>query len=78
GATVRGLIWNAGQTVLAGSVFGTVATTQFYQYASPTAYVNWLIDAYVDVIGRPDRFHLPLGFVGVNTPAVVSMRSWAE
>ncbi|MEZ4702012.1 MAG: hypothetical protein R2834_16890 [Rhodothermales bacterium] len=75
GATVRGLIWSANQTLIEGAVLGTVATTRFYRYASPTDYVNWLIDARIDVRARPDAFHLPIGFEHASIPEVVTLRS---
>jgi hypothetical protein len=76
GATVRGLVYGAGQTEIAGAVLGTVATRQFHFYASPTHYVNWLRDARIDRLARPAPFHLPFGFEGATTPEVATLRSW--
>ncbi len=77
GATVRGLVYGAGQSEIAGAVLGTVATRQFHFYASPTHYVNWLRDALIDRPARPTPFHLPFGFEGAMTPEVVTLESWA-
>ncbi len=76
GATVRGLVYSAGQSEIAGVVLGTVATRRFHFYASPTHYVNWLRDARIDLPARPAPFHLPFGFEGATTPEVVTLRSW--
>ena len=61
-ASVRGAVYNAGQTELLGSVFGSVVTHQFYFYESPTSYINWLKDVIIDVSQRPDNYVLPIGF----------------
>ncbi|MDZ4699077.1 MAG: hypothetical protein SH809_05165 [Rhodothermales bacterium] len=78
GATVRGLVYSAGQSEIAGQVLGTVATHRFHFYASPTHYVNWLRDTRIDLHARPAPFHLPLGFEGATTPEVVTIRSWGN
>lgn len=62
GATVRGGVYNVGQTELDGSVFGSVLTRQFYFYESPTTYINWLKDAEVDYSKRPQNYVIPIGF----------------
>lgn len=62
GATVRGSIYNTGQTELHGEIFGSVLTLQFYFYHSPTSYINWLKDASIDINRRPENFVVPLGF----------------
>ncbi|MFV1883206.1 MAG: hypothetical protein ACMZ7B_01755 [Balneola sp.] len=61
-ATVRGGVFNAGQTELLGTVLGSVVTHQFYFYESPTSYINWLKDITIDVSQRPPSFVIPLGF----------------
>jgi hypothetical protein len=78
GAIVRGFAWSAHQAEIAGTVRGGVATRQFYFYASPTAYIDWLRDATIDAPARPGPFHLPLGFADASTPEVVAFRSWEK
>lgn len=63
-STVRGAIFNTGQTELHGEVMGSVLTLQFYFYKSPTSYINWLKDVTVNVDKRPENFAIPLGFSG--------------
>lgn len=61
-ALVRGSIYNQGQTELAGTVFGSVLTKQFFFYESPTTYINWIKDAEIDISQRPQDFIVPIGF----------------
>jgi hypothetical protein len=60
--TLRGGLYNAGQTELHGTVLGSVLTQQFYFYESPTSYINWLKDVTIDVTQRPPGFVVPIGF----------------
>lgn len=59
GATVQGAIFNTAATELGGTVNGSVVTNRFYFYAYPSSYVNWLLDATIDVSARPGSFILP-------------------
>lgn len=61
-ALVRGSIYNQGQTELAGTVYGSVLTKQFFFYESPTIYINWIKDAEIDITKRPQDFIVPIGF----------------
>ena len=70
-ATVRGSIYNGGQTELLGTVLGTVATNEFYFYESPTDYINWLKDVTIDVTQRPQNYVLPLGFTDSTKYAIL-------
>jgi len=74
-ATVRGSIYNAGQTELLGTVLGSVITEQFYFYESPTSYINWLKDVTIDVTQRPQNFVLPIGFTDSTNYAILD---WYE
>ncbi len=71
-AVVRGGIFNPYETELHGSVYGSVLTSRFYFYQSPTRYINWLLDAKIDVQLRPESFHVPLLFNPKPDLAVVS------
>lgn len=62
GSTVIGSLYNTGQTELHGRVLGSVLTLQFYFYHSPTAYINWLKGATVNVEERPENYVIPIGF----------------
>ena len=62
GAKVRGGIFSLGQTELQGEVLGSVLTNQFYFYESPSAYINWLKDANIDITQRPAQYVVPIGF----------------
>lgn len=61
-AQVRGAVFNAHETEMHGTLYGTLLTRAFYFYASPSSYVNWLKDAIVDVEARPVSYALPLRF----------------
>ena len=61
-ALLRGSIYNQGQTELAGTVYGSVLTKQFFFYESPTTYINWIKDAEIDITQRPQDFIVPIGF----------------
>lgn len=61
-ALVRGSIYNQGQTELAGTVYGSVLTKQFFFYESPTTYINWIKDAEIDITQRPQDYIVPIGF----------------
>lgn len=74
-ATVRGSIYNLGQTELLGTVLGTVITNQFYFYDSPTSYINWLKDVTIDVSQRPENYVLPFGFTDSTNYAILD---WYE
>ncbi len=74
-ATVRGSIYNAGQTELLGTVLGSVITNQFYFYESPTSYINWLKDVTIDVTVRPLNYVLPFGFTDSTNYAILD---WYE
>lgn len=62
GARARGALYNAHETELHGTIYGTVLTYQLYFYESPTHYVNWLKDATIDIGERPIPYLLPLRF----------------
>lgn len=74
-ATVRGSIYNNGQTELLGKVSGSVLTQQFYFYESPTSYINWLKDVTINVNQRPENYVLPLGFSDSTNFAILD---WYE
>lgn len=69
-ALVKGGIYNPYGTELHGTVHGSVLTHRFFFYRSPTRYVNWLLDASIDVKLRPENFHVPLLF-SVNPDLIV-------
>lgn len=61
-AKLVGSLYAQHSTELRGTVYGSVATGEFYLYVSPTTYINWLQDAYVDRSKLPDVFLMPLLF----------------
>lgn len=61
-AKLVGSLYAQHSTELRGTVYGSVATGDFYLYVSPTTYINWLQDAYVDRSKLPDVFLMPLLF----------------
>lgn len=73
-ATVRGALFNSGQTELHGRVLGSAITFQFYFYHSPTAYINWVKDATVNLWQRPQQFGVPLGYSRNKTYAILDWR----
>lgn len=62
GATVGGVVYSHHFVDLKGCVYGTVVTSSFYLYRSPTSYINWLKDAVIDRTQLPDGFLMPLSF----------------
>lgn len=77
-AVVRGSIYNQGQTELAGTVYGSVLTKQFYFYESPTIYINWLKDAEIDISQRPQDFIVPIGFSDSTKYAILDWKEVSE
>lgn len=77
-ATVRGSVYNLGQTELVGSVYGSVLTKQFYFYESPTSYINWLKDAEIDHSKIPKEFVAPIGFSDSTRYTLLSWREVAK
>jgi hypothetical protein len=62
GAVVNGLVWSDNYTQLNGEVDGLVITDQFYEYQSPTIYLNWIRDGIIRRERLNSRFRLPLFF----------------
>ena len=62
GAVVNGLVWSDNYTQLNGEVNGLVITDQFYEYQSPTIYLNWIRDGIIRRDRINSRFRLPLFF----------------
>lgn len=61
-ALVRGAVFNPHGTQHQGRIHGSLVTHRLYFYDSPTHYVNWLLDAEVDVSARPWPYLLPARF----------------
>lgn len=61
-AQVTGLIYSTNHTTIRGRVHGLVAADHFYLYESPTTYINWLKDAYINRKNLGAGFKLPLLF----------------
>ncbi len=61
-AQVTGLIFSTNHTTISGQVNGIVIADHFYLYASPTTYINWLKDAYINRRNLAAGFKLPLMF----------------
>ena len=61
-AKLTGVLYSTNQTTIHGQVIGSVITDHFYLYVSPTTYINWLKDAYIDRPGLGEGFKLPLLF----------------
>jgi hypothetical protein len=62
GAKVTGAVYGANRVWLEGTVWGTACAGLFYLFQAPTAYNNYLMDATIDRMQRPDSFLLPLQF----------------
>lgn len=77
-ALLRGSIYNQGQTELAGTVYGSVLTKQFFFYESPTIYINWIKDAEIDIIQRPQDFIVPIGFSDSNKYVILDWKEVTE
>ena len=74
-ARVRGAVYNAHETEMHGTVIGSLLTHQLYFYESPTHYVNWLLDAAVEVPGRPETYLLPLRFSHVPVLGIIALET---
>ncbi|RMD91961.1 MAG: hypothetical protein D6813_06745 [Calditrichaeota bacterium] len=62
GAQVTGLIYSTNRATINGRVHGMVITNHFYLYETPTTYINWLKDAYINRKKLGSGFKLPLFF----------------
>ena len=72
GAHVTGFIYSTNHTTIQGRVYGLVVADHFYLYESPTTYINWLKDAYIDRRKLGSGFMLPLMFTKKRSLEIVS------
>ncbi|MEM1268676.1 MAG: hypothetical protein AAGI08_01385 [Bacteroidota bacterium] len=66
---VRGIVLNGAETDLAGTVMGSLVSRQTHRYyrsetVTGTHLINWLIDAEIDLTGRPADFVGPARLLG--------------
>ncbi len=61
-ALVVGVLYSQGTTTLDGRVVGTVITTDFFFYQTPTKYNGWLRTGSIDRKLLPQDFLMPVGF----------------
>lgn len=77
GSRIRGALYSRLPVHMQGQIDGSVVVPGFQFFASPTVYVNWLVDATLDIQPRPDDFLIPIGFsdsprLGVLTRRIVT------
>jgi len=72
GAQVTGFIYSTNHTTIEGRLYGLVVADHFYLYESPTTYINWLKDAYIDRRKLGSGFTLPLMFTKKPSLEIVS------
>jgi len=61
-AIIDGVTFSDNYTELHGLINGIVLTDQFYFYLSPTLYINWINDAFINRRDLNKKLILPLGF----------------
>jgi hypothetical protein len=62
GGTVNGVIWAEGYLEMLGTLKGSAVVNLLYHYESPTLYLNWLIDAWLEQPENAQTHVLPLVF----------------
>ena len=70
---VRGAYFNSGITENKGVIMGTILTSNFQFYESPTSYINWIREGEIDNTQRPEKFVIP---ISIGDSLLIEVLDW--
>lgn len=70
---VRGAYFNSGITENKGIIMGTILTSNFQFYESPTSYINWIREGEIDNTQRPEKFVIP---ISIGDSLLIEVLDW--